>query len=205
LKGQRLAELFTILVAGLDSEVIKDPAALPPPSWIGRILFRQALALYSRKDQGPKRGMARSRLTLLRAAYRFARGTGPVPRLHTWIPETTFEQAETSTGSLPADAEAVLERYYTTKVSSLQFCGPAFFGFPLWEGMEALAVTFPVVLWIARTITDRPRAEAIARALTIADDHFGFNRMLATLRQRFSFHVLARTGELDRLIAWYSR
>ena len=47
--------------------------------------------------------------------------------------------------------------------------------------------------------------QAIIKALSIVDDHFGFNRVLATLRQRMSFQILARRGELPRLIAWYSR
>jgi hypothetical protein len=37
------------------------------------------------------------------------------------------------------------------------------------------------------------------------DDHFGFNRALASRRQWISFRILAGTRELERLIAWYSR
>ena len=43
------------------------------------------------------------------------------------------------------------------------------------------------------------------KALTVVDDHFGFNKILATYRQRTGFRILARQGELARLIAWYSR
>ncbi len=91
------------------------------------------------------------------------------------------------------------------KVGSLQFCGPASFGLPFWEGFETLAVTLPAILWVARMHRERPRGEAITRALTIIDDHIGFNRVLAGLRQRLSFRVLARTGELSRFLACYSR
>jgi hypothetical protein len=52
---------------------------------------------------------------------------------------------------------------------------------------------------------DIPREEAIVRALSVVDDHFGFNRILATTRQRIGFRILARQGELAKLIAWYSR
>jgi hypothetical protein len=58
---------------------------------------------------------------------------------------------------------------------------------------------------VARTFIDRSRAEAVQQALSIVDDHFGFNRVLLTARQRWSFRIVARTGELARLIAWYSR
>jgi lysine-N-methylase len=91
------------------------------------------------------------------------------------------------------------------KVGSMQFCGPASFGLPFWEGLEALAVTMPVILWVMRLFRNVPQEEAAVRALTIVDDHFGFNPLLATWRMRLGFRSLARRGELTRLIAWYSR
>ena len=49
------------------------------------------MALFTRKDHGPKRGpSARGRLSLLGAAWRFTRGTGKVPRMHLLIPDATF-------------------------------------------------------------------------------------------------------------------
>jgi hypothetical protein len=76
---------------------------------------------------------------------------------------------------------------------------------PFWEGFEALALIYPILMWLSRAYTDRPRQEAIVQALSIVDDHVGFNPVLATRRQRLSFRILARRGELARLIAWYSR
>jgi lysine-N-methylase len=125
--------------------------------------------------------------------------------MHGGLPETTFEELEKPRGPLPPAAEEVLERYYTIKVGSLQFCGPASFGLSFWEGFEALALTFPVILWVARAFPDGPRERAVMKALTVVDDHVGFNRVLGTFRQRFGFQILARRGELARLIAWYSR
>ncbi len=199
----KLGELLGILVDAAEVETPASPLMLPPPNFVGRALFRQAAALFTRKDHGPNRGLARrGRVALLRAAMAFARGTGPVPRMHAKLPETTFEQAEEPRGPLPAEAEAVLERYYTIKVGSLQFVAQ---GLPLWEGLESLAVTLPVILWVARLYRDLPAAEAVTQALVIVDDHVGFNRVLVSLRQRLSFRLLARTGQLARLIAWYSR
>src|SRR5262249_39549777 len=148
--GPRLNEFLSLLLTSVDAEVPRDPASLPPPGWVGRMLFRQAVALFTRKDQGPNRRVsAGGPLALLAAAWRFARGRGTVPRMHGWIPETTFEQIEAASGPLPAEAEQILERYYTVKVASLQFCGPAYFGMPFWDGLEALCVTFPVILWVS--------------------------------------------------------
>jgi lysine-N-methylase len=206
IKGGRLGELLGLLRLEVDSETPANLMSLPRPGWVGRTLFRQTLALFTRKDHGPNRGpAARNRFTLFQTALRFARGRGRVPRLHRGLPETTFEEVEVPRGPLPDGAEQILERYYTMKVGSLQFCGAASFGLPFWEGFELLAVTFPVILWVARTYTNGSREEAIMRALTIVDDHLGFNRMLATFRQRLSSQILARTDQLPRLIAWYSR
>ncbi len=205
-RGGRLSELLDLLAGAAEAETPANPMVVPPPSWMGRILFRQSAALFSRKDHGPNRGLAsRGRLALLGAAWRYARGKGPIPRMHRGLPETTFEEVEVPRGPLPPEAEAVLERYYAIKVGSLQFCGAASFGLPFWEGFEALALTLPLVLWLARMHRDRPRHEAVTHALTVVDDHIGFNRILASLRQRLSFRILSRHGELPRLIAWYSR
>ncbi len=206
-QGTKLAELLQVLSGGLDADVPADPASLSPPSWVGKVLFRQAAALYTRKDHGPNRGLAaRGRAALLRAAAQFARGTGPVPRMHGWLPETTFEELEKPLGPLPKEAALVLERYYVLKVGSLQFCGPASFGLPFWEGLESLALTYPILMWVTRAFAARSSpADGLLKALSIVDDHFGFNRVLGTMRQRISFRILASTGELAKLIAWYSR
>jgi len=204
--GTRLGDLLDLLRGVADADTPADPAALRRPGWVGRILFRQAAALFTRKDHGPKRGPGASgRLALLSSAWRFMHGSGPVPRMHKLIPEATFAQAEEPRGPLPPEAEELLERYYALKVGAMQFCGAASFGLPLWEGLEALAVTYPVLLWASRLYRERPRHEALMEVLTIVDDHVGFNRVLATFRQRLSFRILARSDQLARLIAWYSR
>jgi lysine-N-methylase len=204
-RGGDLAVTLEALSRETES-VPPHPMVMQPPSWVGRVLFRQACALFTRKDHGPNRGLAaKGRVALLGAAWRFARGKGAVPRLHRAIPETTFEEAERPRGPLLAEAEAVLERYYSIKVGSLQFCGGASFGLPFWAGFSTLALTLPVILWVARLFRDVPREEAITRAITIVDDHVGFNRVLGTMRQQYAVSILARRGELAKLIGWYSR
>jgi lysine-N-methylase len=203
--GGKLVEFLAVVREGLDADVPVEPAQLPRPGWVGRMLFRQVLAISARKDHGDNRGdVTRNRFTLLRAAWRFARGRGSVPRLNNFIPATTFAQVEEPAGPLPPAAEAILERYYQVKVGSLQFCGPLNFGLPFWDGFEALAATLPAVLWLTRAIGG-PREEAVAKALSVVDDHFGYNRVFATRRVRFALRTLGRRRELEKLIAWYSR
>jgi lysine-N-methylase len=121
--------------------------------------------------------------------------------------DATFVAAEHPAGPLSASAAALLTRYYQLKVESLQFCGPTNFRFAVWDGLESLALTFPVVMWLSRVLTadGRTRDDAIARALRLVDDNFGFNKLLGVGRQKFALRLLGSRGELPRLVAWYAR
>jgi lysine-N-methylase len=206
LGGGRLTQFLDVVSAGLDAEV--PPAAeVLPPGWVGRVLFRQAAAVYSRKDHGEARGDAtRGLLRRFAIGLRFGLGRGTVPRTSNYLrPGVTFAELEAPAGPPPADAAEVLERYYLVKVESLQFCGPTSFGLSFWDGLEGLALTLPVILWLARGVAAPSGAEAVRRAVGVVDDHFGFNRALRARRHRRVARLLAGRGELERLIAWYSR
>jgi lysine-N-methylase len=204
--GPRLVEFLDILRGTVEHDVPRNPSELPPPSRVGRVLFRMFLALFTRRDQGPLRGSnSGRRLTLLRAGIAFARGKGTVPRLHAWLPQMTFAEVDAIPTRSDEDTEQILERYFTTKIGSLQFFGALFFAYPLWDGLEALALMFPILHFLMRMLHELPPADALTRALTIADDHFGCNKMLRSLRYRMMYRILASRGEMERLIAWYSR
>lgn len=210
IQGERLNELLQIFRGSCEEETKKDPSTVDAPSWVGRVLFRQLLAVYLRKDHGPKRGIARmGRIALLKAALRFARGKGPLPKLHDWLPDNlTFEQIEAqSLGKPSLIFEEMLERYYSVKIGSVQFCGPASFGMQFWDGFEHLALTMPALLWVTRAFvaSGTTPEEGLIKALSIIDDHFGFNPVLRTFRQRVSFRILARRHEIEKLIAHYAQ
>ena len=205
-QGARLTEFLQLLTATLDADVPQRPADVPAPSWVGRVLFRVSLAALIRQDAGPHRGPdAQGRLALLRSAWRFARGRGAVPQLCAPFPATTFATLETPTGPLPAAAEEILERYYATKLASLQFCGAANHGVSFWQGLESLALTLPAVLWLRRAFTDLSAEAATARAVALVDSNFAYSPHLAGFFPRLAQRLLGNRGELERLIAWYSR
>jgi lysine-N-methylase len=197
--------LLSLLLSTAD-HTQRDARLVAPPNAYGRLIFRLVASLYARKDHGPNRGIAaQGRLALIAAVARFARGAGPVPRMNLLLPESTFEQAEAPRGPLGDAAEKVLERYYTIKVGSFQFCGAHSFGLSFREGIESLATTLPVILWMMRIFRDMPPEASAIRAIGIVDDHFGYNPILASRRLRWALNLLARRGELARLIAWYGR
>lgn len=205
ISGKRLREFLELVLNGIAPNET-DAEAIDPPGWIGRILFRQAIAVYARRDHGPRQGISkRGRIALLWAAWRFVRGSGRVPRVHAFLPETTFEAMEQPAGALPQESTALLERYYRVKLQSYQFFGPTNFNMGFWEGLETLLLTYPATMWLSRAFRDRPREQAVSQALRIVDDNFGYNRLLGTRRQRLSTQLLASRGELAKLIAWYAR
>src|SRR5439155_26849617 len=59
--GSRLGEFLNFLTQGVAAVVEADPEKVPPPTWVGRILFRNAVAIYARRDTAPPRGLSRHR------------------------------------------------------------------------------------------------------------------------------------------------
>jgi lysine-N-methylase len=205
LSGGKLTEFLKVMRTALDTEVPERPAELPPPGWIGRVLFRSLLAIYARKDQGEHHGPATgSRLGRMRSGWRFVRGRGEVPRVHALLPDTTFEEVAIRP-ALQRELDETLGRYYLVKLHSLQFCGPPNFGLPFWDGLASLMLTYPMIVWLARAFAHLGPMPAVQNAISQVDDHFGGNPILGSRLCRFYQRTLAERGELDRLVAWYSR
>jgi len=203
----QVTEFLDIFEKVTISDVPVDAFAVPSPNWVGRVLFRQISALFTRKDHGPNRGIAnKGRIALLKAAIQFAKGSGKVPKLNAWISDTTFEDIESRRCELDEESNELLRRYYLVKIESLQFFGASNFGIPFWEGLNILLLTYPIIIWtsLAQNSQDT-MADKIQRAISLVDDHFGFNKILGGLRQRYGFNLLDQKNETEKLIAWYSR
>lgn len=206
LDAGKIDDLCAILSGHLPASVGKDTMEqTPKPGWIGRVLFRQLAAICLRKDHGPNRGLAgQGRLALFGAALSFVRGKGNIPKMHKWLPEANFDLGEMPIGKLPPEVERIFERYYLMKFGSLQFCGPTLFNMPFWEGVDLTLLIFAVQMWLYRILRgSMPEIEAAQKALSIVDDHYGFNRVLGTFRQRLAYQILGTTGQLERLVAHY--
>lgn len=206
LQGSRLSKYLQAVRNAMDTEVPRNAVDLPPPDrFLGSLLFRALLAIFARRDRDVYRasGLGR-RLGRVLAGWRFVRGRGPVPRINEFLPETTFEEVEQRIGVLP-EIDETLERYYLVKLNSLQFCGPSNFGLPLWAGLETLVLTLPMIFWLRRAFSHLPPVEAVQQAIQVVDDHFGGNPMLGFPHVQYLVRLMAQRGELERLVAWYSR
>jgi lysine-N-methylase len=206
--GPRLTEFLEVVSASLDVDLAKANT-LPPPTRLGRLLFRQTAAICIRKDGGPDRGLAaKGRWALLGAAVRFVLGVGQVPALHRLIPPVRFADLEEADPDWNEECEAMLRRYFRVKLESLQFCGPTNFRLSFWDGWDMLLLMYPLIRWLTRALRRLPNTDtlsALQRSVRIVDDNFGFHPHLGTLRQRFAVRILSDRGDLERLIAWYAR
>lgn len=206
MQGKRLTKYLQAVRNAVDADVPRDVVDLPPPDrLLGGVLFRALLAIFARRDRDVDGASdIRRRLGRVLTGWRFARGCGPVPRVNEFLPETSFEAVEQCRRTLP-EMDETLERYYVVKLNSLQFCGPPNFDLPLWSGLESLVLTLPMILWLRRAFTNLSPVEAVQQAIQLVDDHFGGNPMLGFPHIRFLQRTLAERGELEKLVAWYSR
>lgn len=207
--GGKLSEMFGVLGLAADDEEPKTAAEVKRPGWAGRTVFRQLIAVFSRKDHGAEKGTAqRGPVRRFASAVKFAMGRGRVPRVHAVLTDkATFAAGEVPLGALSEGATSLLARWHRLKVESLQFCGAPNFGLSVWEGLESLALTFPAAMWLARVLVAgglTPDA-AVTQAVRMVDDNFGFNPLLGSARQKFALRLLANRGDLSRLVAWYGR
>ncbi len=207
--GAKLSEMLQVLGLAADDEEPKTAAEVKRPGWAGRTVFRQLVAVFSRKDHGAEKGTAqRGPVRRFVSAVKFATGRGRVPKVHAALADNaTFRAGEVPLGELSDTAVSLLARWHRLKVESLQFCGAPNFGLSVWEGLESLALTFPAAMWLARVLVagGKPSDEAVTQAVRMVDDNFGFNPLLGSMRQKFALRMLANRGDLPRLVAWYGK
>jgi lysine-N-methylase len=205
--GKKLQEFLQLVSAGTAAEVPRDLAKVPPPRWIGRILFRTTLAVFLRKDSGVRRGVAaRSRLGLMAAMMRMAFGRGQLPELQKGLPALDFAgfEKETLGNWEPASVE-LLTRYYGVKLDSCQFFGPSCYDLNFWDGLLFLMLTFPCICWLARGYLRLGQTAALQKAINIVDENYAYNPLLGHARQKLTTRILFAQGELERLVARYGK
>jgi hypothetical protein len=177
------------------------------PSPAAMTLFRQAAAEYLRLHPtfAPRETWG-ERWRMARSALAFVRGKGAVPRLHTGLPETTFEALERSLGHLDEAIQRPLTRFFETHALSLQYALVGRAGWTLTQSFRALALSYPVGMWLLRLCcTDRAPTPADAvDMVTIMDRAQGY-APLASANHRSRVATLARLGAIEQLAVWYSR
>ena len=70
--------------------------------------------------------------------------------MHPELPVATFESLERPLGHLVEDIQRPLNRYYETNVAARQYAVASRPGWAIVESFRALALSYPVALWILR-------------------------------------------------------
>ena len=208
LDGRQLAELVKLLVEGVRQEVTELFRQRAAPRRAASVLFRQTIADYLRLH--PRylvHDSWRERVRMAKSAVAFARGKGPVPQLHESFPEATFETLEASQlGNLGETLQQPLLRYFETMAASKQYAVVSRPEWSLVEKFQALAMAYPVALWMLRYFcADRePEDDDVIDIITAIDRGQGYGNLIGTQHRR-RISQLAGLGELERLVIWYAR
>lgn len=214
------AALDNSRIAGLESRELDDLLAkasaklidagqdeLPrvPPDIAALAMFRQLLTVYGRRD----RANAKERLwERFKVSVAMARGRGAVPPLRPELPAVGFADLEIAFGVPDGEAAAVLTRYYRMRLWSMSFCGRAFYNRPFLDGLNALWLTYPLILWFARLFAAGEGKAAlershVERALTIVDHQHGRTPLLDVRAERYRQASLCERSTLRSLVIWY--
>ncbi|NLF67631.1 MAG: YkgJ family cysteine cluster protein [Candidatus Anammoximicrobium sp.] len=204
----QLAELVTLLAEGVRQEVVDLFRERRAPGRAASVLFRQIVADYLRlHPRVSLRESWRERLRLAAAAVAFVRGQGPVPRWGDGFPETTFEALEErKLGHWGVELQQPLQRYFETMAVSLQYAVASRPGWPLIDNFRALAVAYPVALWMLRYACGErePATEDVIEIITAIDRGQGYAPLIGRQHRR-RISQLAALGELERLVIWHAR
>jgi lysine-N-methylase len=205
ISGREAEEILRVLSQNASAELPVAAVTSAPPTRMGWLLFRTLVFTYARRDSIQNlKGRPSYRIRMLVAMLQFARAADQVPDLVPGLKPVPFAAIEKSFGTLPSGAEATLTRFFRVKIQSLHFCGRAFFGMPLIEGFQNLALLFPVIIWLARW---RAAAEGrtsistedVERAISLADHHHGYSPIQASTWSRQRVQLLARRHDISRL------
>ena len=207
LEGNRLGELLRMLEAAAPEgagELFRDRTA---PGKRAAALFRQIAMEHVRLH--PEFVVGRSwpeRWRLVRAAMTFARGKGPVPRIHPSFPETTFEALQRPLGHLDEPVLRPINAYFETAAASARYAAARKSGWSIVESFRALAISYAAAMWLMRlSCGDRPPEVADAVHVVGTIDRGLTYAPLIGRRHRMRVAALDERGELGRLAAWYAR
>ncbi len=209
IQGERLGEFLDIIREAAAAEVSETDTAPSEPTSLGQMQFRLLAGQYARKDTYAADRSMSARMHLLRTAWRLTRGTGKLPPIQACFREVPFSEIEQFHSPLPDDADELFARYFRVKIQGMHFCGRAYYGVPMVEGFDSLALVYPVVLWIARWLAlsaghDQLTTDDIVQALTIADHNHGYTPAGGTWTFRSRVRTLSRLGDIPKLCVKYS-
>jgi len=229
IRGQKLDEFLGLVTQASVTAQPDDHLPEHRPGRLARIMFRLMSAQFARHDtESHARAGVGYRIGLLSAALKFVTGMGTVPELpgsasvaKAFQPNNSnnlaldtapakFSDVEGPFGGREPAIDELFTRYFRVKIQGIHFCGPAHYDTTVVAGFHALALMYPVVLWLARVRAVRAgrrqlQLNDVQAALATADHNYGYSPALGTGAALNRITTLSRLKQITALVGWYSR
>jgi lysine-N-methylase len=207
IQGDRLVELLSVLKeSAVESSGAFFGDRQSPAGTIAR-WFRHIALEYMRlyPDFVPETSWG-ERLRMVRTTLSFLRGKGAVPNLRMELPPANFADLERPLGALPVEVMLPLTRYFERSVVSLRYVMFKGGRFSMIEGFQALALGFPVAMWMLRFVCGPrdPEKQDVVKLVMMLDRGETNLAMLGS-QHRWRVNSLMNDRQLARLAAWYAR
>ncbi|QDT66823.1 YkgJ family cysteine cluster protein [Calycomorphotria hydatis] len=207
--GDRLAEFLILLRENAALEIPDDLTEVGSPSTLGKLFFRIRLGYTIRKDTGEMlKEQWSTRWRLMKSILKLVRGAGMLPILHPDLPPIDFQAMNRCHDPLPEESDELFTRYFRTKIDGMHFCGPAYYDRPLAEGFFALALMYPLTMFVARWLAvaedSSLKHEHVAKALTITDHNHGYSPAFGLPFITSQMRQLIKLGDVPKLCVHYS-
>ena len=172
-----------------------------PPSRRTARLFRRLGAHFIRCFPGgtPIRTLG-EQWQVMRLSGRLAAASSRLPELHPRFQAIAADQLEAPIGPLNADVLQPLSRFFESHASSKRYAlAPP--GGALVDSVRRLTFAFPMSLWMLRWLTAgrEPTVDDMVQIVVALE------RGIAIPALNSASRYLADSGQLERLVAWYSR
>lgn len=211
--NHRLDEFIEAATKVVLKAIERDSLERVPPRKGTALLFRQAVGLYNRWDRmenigGPvfqRLQQARSRLVQVR---QLMRGRGIIPALQPEFPQVPFSTVEESFGEVGGTCDELLTRYYRMKLAGMDFFGPSFHNYSFIDGLLALLLTYPAILWSSRVYAigsgmEEVDVDSLRSALGGVDAQHGRSPAFGLHNERVRIRILCQENNLRSLTIWY--
>jgi lysine-N-methylase len=207
-RGSRVRELAGLLASALPAELEHLPVE-PPAAGHWRMLRQAAFARIEdpRFTDDEPRPTLRARLSQWNRSRRFARGRGAVPPLaRGWKVPRDF--AAIASMPLVGDDRAIADlvaRWLRASIRGGRAWGAGYYGWPITEGLQALALDAGCLGWLARAHAageGKPAADlaSVAEALGRIDRARGRAVWLGSVGERLRLRYLGVDDGLRRLV-----
>ena len=202
-----LAELLDLLAQEAIREAGRYFQERRAPDRPAQMLFRRIAADYVRLHPRIRlRRCWRHRWWWIRTAWRLGRGHGQLPPLEEQWPGASLEALDRALGPLSLEVLRPLEKYFTAAACCRAYSLLTRPGWTLVEAIRALVMEYPVGMWLVRfSAPDQPPTVQDVIEAVVALDRGERLAALAGGAHRQRIGLLARLGEIPRLIAWYGR